>query len=148
MVRHTTFDELIKVFGGRKRVGGGTLRSYFDFDRVIREGLPVSALRHAVESLDLPEKTVAEGIGISRTTLAQRKRAARLGFLDSERAVRLGAVIALGRVALGSTRAVGKWLFKANAALGGETPIRLLQTDVGARQVEAVLGRTLRGGFS
>jgi putative toxin-antitoxin system antitoxin component (TIGR02293 family) len=148
MVQQVTFDEMVKVFGGRKSLGGGSLRSYFDFDRVIHEGLPVSAFRHAVDSLEQPEKTVVEGIGISRTTLGRRKQAGRLGFVDSERAVRLGAVIALGRVALGSTRAVGRWLLKANSALGGEIPIRLLQTDIGARQVEAVLGRALLGGFS
>ena len=142
------FDDVLKVFGGRALLGPGALRSHFDFDRVIHDGLPVSAFRHAVDSLEHPEKTVVEGIGISRTTLGRRKQAGRLGFVDSERAVRLGSVIALGKVALGSTRAVGRWLLKANGALGGEIPLRLLQTDVGARQVEAMLGRALLGGFS
>jgi putative toxin-antitoxin system antitoxin component (TIGR02293 family) len=142
------FDDVLKIFGGRALLGPGALRSHFDFDRVIHDGLPVSAFRHAVDSLGQPEKTVVEGIGISRTTLGRRKQAGRLGFMDSERAVRLASVIALGKVVLGSTRAVGRWLFKANGALGGEIPLRLLQTDVGARQVEAVLGRALLGGFS
>ena len=148
MVQATPFDDVVQVFGGPALLGAGPLRSYFDFDRVIHEGLPVSAFRYAVESLGQPEKTVVEGIGMSRTTLARRKQAGRLGFVDSERAVRLGSVIALGKVVLGSTRAVGRWLLNANGALGGEIPIRLLQTDVGARHVEAVLGRALLGGFS
>ncbi len=148
MDQQAPFADVLEVFGGRALLGAGALRSYFDFDRVIHDGLPVSAFRHAVGSLGQPEKTVVEGIGISRTTLGRRKQTGRLGFVDSERAVRLGSVIALGKVALGSTRAVGRWLLKANAALGGGIPLRLLQTDVGARQVEAVLGRALRGGFS
>lgn len=148
MVQRSAFDEIVEVFGGAAYLGEGSLRSYFDFDRVIHEGMPVSAFRHVVESLGQPEKTVVEGIGISRTTLARRKQAGRLGFVDSERAVRLGTVIALGKIVLGSTKAAGSWLLKANAALGGEIPLRLLQTDVGARQVEAVLGRALLGGFS
>jgi len=101
-----------------------------------------------VESLGQPEKTIVEGIGISRTTLSRRKQSGRLGFVDSERAVRLGTIIALGKAALGSTAAAGRWLLKPNAALGGVVPIGLLQTDVGARQVEAVLGRALLGGYS
>ncbi len=142
------FDDLLDVFGGQALLGARGIRSHFDFDRVIHDGMPVSAFRYAVESLGQPEKTVVEGIGISRTTLGRRKQAGRLGFVDSERAVRLGSVIALGTVVLGSARAVGRWLLNANGALGGEIPLRLLQTDVGAREVEAVLGRALLGGFS
>ena len=148
MVQRTTLEEVIAVFGGRAGLGPGSLTSFFDFDRVIHEGMPVPAFRHAVESLGQSEKTVVEGIGISRTTLSRRKRSGRLGFVDSERAVRLGTIIALGKAALGSTAAAGRWLLKPNAALGGAIPIGLLQTDIGARQVEAVLGRALLGGYS
>ncbi|MEA2785882.1 MAG: hypothetical protein QOF71_1986 [Candidatus Eremiobacteraeota bacterium] len=148
MIQPATFDDVLQAFGGRALLGAGALRSYFDFDRLIHDGLPVSAFRYAVDSLGQPENIVVAGIGISRRTLGRRKHAGRLGFVDSERAVRLGSVIALGNVALGSTRAVGRWLLKANSALGGDIPLRLLQTDVGAREVEAVLGRALLGGFS
>jgi putative toxin-antitoxin system antitoxin component (TIGR02293 family) len=148
MVQHAGVAAMVEVFGGQRRLGTRSLRSLFDFDRIIHKGMPVEAFRYAVDSLEQPEKTVVEGIGISRTTLGRRKQAGRLGVVDSERAVRLGSVIALGRVALGSAAAAGRWLLKPNAALGGEVPIRLLQTDIGARQVEAVLGRALLGGFS
>jgi len=43
-------------FGGADSLGTGALRSYCDFDRVIHDGMPVSAFRHAVESLGPPEK--------------------------------------------------------------------------------------------
>lgn len=148
MVQRAELDDVVSVFGGPRELGPGVFRSYLDLDRLIHDGLPVSAFRHAIESLEQPEKTVVEGIGISRTTLGRRKQSGRLGFVDSERAVRLGSVIALGKVALGSARAAGQWLLKPNSALGGVIPLKLLQTDVGARQVEAVLGRALLGGFS
>ncbi|HZW54576.1 MAG TPA: antitoxin Xre-like helix-turn-helix domain-containing protein, partial [Candidatus Elarobacter sp.] len=101
MVQRAALQDLVTVFGGRNRLGTGVVRSYFDFDRVIHNGLPVAAFRYAVESLGQPEKTVVEGIGISRTTLGRRKQTGKLGLVDSERAVRLGSVIALGKVALG-----------------------------------------------
>lgn len=148
MVQRAELDDVVSVFGGSRELGPGVFRSYLDLDRLIHDGLPVSAFRHAIESIEQPEKTVVEGIGISRTTLGRRKQSGRLGFFDSERAVRLGSVIALGKVALGSARAAGQWLLKPNSALGGAVPLKLLQTDVGARQVEAVLGRALLGGFS
>jgi putative toxin-antitoxin system antitoxin component (TIGR02293 family) len=148
MAQRAELDDVVSVFGGRRKLGPGIFRSYRDLDRLIHEGLPVSAFRYVIESLEQPEKMVLEVIGISRTSLGRRKRSGRLGFVDSERAVRLGAVIALGKVALGSTCAAGQWLLKRNGVLGGMVPLKLLQTDVGARQVEAVLGRALLGGFS
>ncbi len=148
MVQHSGLDELVDVFGGRSRLGRRALQSYLDFDRLIHDGLPVAAFRHVLIALEQPEKALVEGIGISRTTLGRRKQTGRLGLVDSERAIRLGSITALGKTALGSSRATGRWLLKPNAALGGAVPISLLQTDVGARQVEAVLGRALLGGFS
>lgn len=148
MVLRAPLEEVIEVFGGRDRLGSGSLTSFFDFDRIIHDGMPVPAFRHAMESLGQSEKAIVEGIGISRTTLGRRERSGRLGFVDSERAVRLGTIVALGRNVLGSTAAAGRWLLNPNAALGGAVPIGLLQTDVGASHVEAVLGRALLGSYS
>jgi len=148
MVHRSALEDVVDAFGGSRELGEAGLRSYLDVDRLIHAGVPVSAFRHVIESLELPERTVVEGIGISRTTLGRRKQAGRLGFADSERALRLGSVTALGKTVLGSTRAAGRWLLKPNAALGGAVPLTLLQTDFGARQVEAVLGRALLGGYS
>lgn len=67
--------------------------------------------------------------------------------MESEHAILLASVIALGKVALGSTRGTRRWLQTPNVALD-EIPFRSLQADVGARQVEAVLGRALLCGFS
>jgi putative toxin-antitoxin system antitoxin component (TIGR02293 family) len=142
------FREIVAVFGGDAYLDSGPMRSYFDLDRVIHDGMPISAFRHAVELLEQPERTIVEGIGIARTTLGRRKAAGRLGFIDSERAVRLGSVVALAKEALGSTKAAGRWLMKPNVALGGTVPITLLRTDIGTRQVEAVLGRALWGAYS
>jgi putative toxin-antitoxin system antitoxin component (TIGR02293 family) len=42
---------------------------------------------------------------------------------------------------LGTEDKAATWLSRPNRALNGEIPIRLLDTDVGARQVEDILGR-------
>jgi putative toxin-antitoxin system antitoxin component (TIGR02293 family) len=39
------------------------------------------------------------------------------------------------------------WLTEPNPALGGEIPIQMARTDIGAREVEAVLGRLAHGVF-
>jgi uncharacterized protein (DUF2384 family) len=37
------------------------------------------------------------------------------------------------------------WLARENRALGGQTPLSLADTDLGARSVEALLGRIGHG---
>ena len=49
---------------------------------------------------------------------------------------------------LGSDEKACNWLKAPNRALGGEVPFELLDTDVGARQVEAALLRVAYGIFS
>jgi putative toxin-antitoxin system antitoxin component (TIGR02293 family) len=140
--------DVVGVLGGPEALEAGRIRSFFDFDRVIREGIPVRAFRHAVAELGGSESAVATAIGIPRTTLHRRKATGRLGFAESERVVRLGVIAALGKQVFGSTAAAGRWLGRPNRALGGRIPLELLRTDVGGRQVEAVLGRALFGGYS
>ena len=142
------FEDVVDVLGGAKALGDKELHSFFDFDRVIHAGVPIRAFQHVVDLIGASETTIATAIGIARTTLGRRKAAGRLGFEESERVVRLGVIVALGKRVLGSTLAAGRWLAKPNRALGGRIPLELLQTDVGARQVEAVLGRALLGGYS
>ena len=49
---------------------------------------------------------------------------------------------------LGTEEKAAMWLSRPNRALNGELPIRLLDTDVGARQVEDLLGRIEHGVVS
>ena len=43
---------------------------------------------------------------------------------------------------------LGRWLQKPNRALGGAIPIDLLSSDLGADQVETILGRIEYGVYS
>jgi putative toxin-antitoxin system antitoxin component (TIGR02293 family) len=49
---------------------------------------------------------------------------------------------------IGEEEKAGEWLRTPNRALGGERPLDLLDTDVGAREVEDVLGRIAYGVYS
>lgn len=144
---HPALSETVAVLGG-PAILATSIGAFRDFDRLIHEGVPIAALRSAIEGLQQPEARVVAALGIPRTTLYRRKATGRLGLVESERTVRLGRIAALGKLALGSAEATGRWLFKPNKALGGTVPLELLQTDVGAREVEAILGRALLGGYS
>ena len=49
---------------------------------------------------------------------------------------------------LGSDDKARRWMFKPSRALGGEIPIRLLDTDIGANAVFDELGRIEHGVFA
>ena len=49
---------------------------------------------------------------------------------------------------LGSREKAVRWLQKPNRALGNEVPLRFANTEVGAREVESVLGRIQHGVYS
>jgi putative toxin-antitoxin system antitoxin component (TIGR02293 family) len=49
---------------------------------------------------------------------------------------------------LGSREEALRWLHTPNRAFGGRTPWDLLDTDLGSRQVEDVLGRMEHGVYS
>jgi len=80
-------------------------------------------------------------------TLARRKAAGRLDPHESERVVRLAEVAAWAGEIFGEEGA-RQWLEEPNRALGGATPMTMLDTDVGADAVRDVLGRIEYGVFS
>ena len=142
------FDLAVWFLGGEGLLGTCSIRRPGNFDRLIRVGLPVAALEHLATALQLPADAMVLVLGNSRRTVRRRGTTARLTQVESERAIRLARIAATGCVALGSPAAVGQWLQKPNCALGGEIPISLLHTDVGARDVQGVLTRALLGGYS
>ena len=117
---------------------------------LVREGIPVHALERVSETLDCSEQRVADLVGVSSRTLARRKRE-KAGVLEpeaSDRLFRLAGVLARAESVLGDLSKASRWLRAVNRALGGEAPLDLLDTDVGTREVEAVLGRIEHGVFS
>ena len=48
----------------------------------------------------------------------------------------------------GDAQAAERWLSSPKAALGGAVPSELAETGVGAREVEALIGRLEHGVFS
>ena len=70
--------------------------------------------------------------------LSQRSR---LTAAESDRTVRLARVYANAVEMIGDDEKAVEWLRTPNRALGGERPLDQLDTDVGAREVEDILGR-------
>jgi putative toxin-antitoxin system antitoxin component (TIGR02293 family) len=60
----------------------------------------------------------------------------------------MARLLALARETLGDGARASRWLKRSNRALGGVAPIAAIDTELGARQVENILGRIAYGGMS
>lgn len=142
-----TAQRLVSTLGGRKTFRG-KVRSWDDLRLRIRLGLAFASFdalsrRYGIDSaemgrvLDLPSRTVA-----------RRKQERRFKPEESDRLVRLGRVGALAEQVLGDADKATRWLHEPNRALGSDAPLDVLDTEVGARQVEDILTRAAHGVFS
>jgi putative toxin-antitoxin system antitoxin component (TIGR02293 family) len=114
-------------------------------DRV-EEGFSFEALERLRGALDVSLSRFAGLVRIPPRTLARRKEAGRLQADESDRLLRLARIVGLAiqlfEGGLGEARA---WLLSPHAALGGQVPLAFAASEVGAREVENLIGRLEHG---
>ncbi len=143
-------NELRAVIGelGGEPVLGRRLRTASDLQSVIREGLPQPVVGELMHSAGLTLKELATALDLSPRSLQRRRGEGRLARHESDRLYRLARIVALAKASLGGNDTAIRWLRRPNRALGGGTPLELIDTELGARTVENVLGRIAYGGIS
>ena len=115
-----------------------------DLIAAVRAGLPVSAVDEALAS---GRVTAAEldRLAIPRKTLAHRRAKGRLTSDQSDRLLRVLRIVTEAETTFADRTRAGIWLRRPTTVLGGEAPLDLLDTEIGARQVETLLGRIAHG---
>jgi len=127
-----TADMVASVMGVRDVTSLSQLRSAVErglplaaLDRVARhaagKGGDVAAIKHAI---------------VPRTTLARRTRLTRE---ESERLERLARIIGMAESVWEDAALAHEFLHSVQPQLAGERPIDLARSDLGAREVEALL---------
>jgi len=140
-------NAVVKQLGGRHTFG----RNFSTVNQLkdaIREGFPTAVVEQLMTASGLTLKELAEALDLSPRSLQRRRRSGRLARFESDRLFRLARIVALAHQALGGTELAARWLKRPNRALAGSAPVSLIDTELGARQVENVLGRIAYGGIS
>lgn len=139
----TTGEYVLEVLGGtkvfRRRSGPSELRTR------IRDGLPYSALESVRGRLRLSLPETAVILHTPLRTLARRRRERKLQAAESDRLYRLARVAAQAIITFGNEEKAAAWLRRENRSLNNQPPLQLLDTEVGVRQIEDVLGRIQYG---
>lgn len=115
-----------------------TLRRQID---QIQAGLSFRAVQNLQKALDLPMEKLAVALGMSRATLHRRKTLGRIDKDESERLVRYQRLLAKATDVFGGADPARAWLTHPQHALGGSVPIEFASSEIGAREVENLLGR-------
>jgi putative toxin-antitoxin system antitoxin component (TIGR02293 family) len=131
---------VITLLGGRA-VLRRNIRNAGAMKEALREGLPFGAFEALLQALEVRSQELADLIGVASRTLARRKTARQMSPIESDRLYRVAYITALASSVLGSLEKGREWLRRDNRALGGEPPIRYLDTEIGERQVEEILNR-------
>jgi len=120
------------------------LRQYdpLTIDAHVRKGFAYSAFERFAKNVELPAVRLAELTGIPARTLARRKEEGRLAPEESDRLARVSRLFARAlELFEGDTVGARDWLSRPQSALGQRIPIELAATDIGAQEVERLVGR-------
>ena len=143
-------DELqavVEGLGGRQTLGRA-FSSVDDMREAIRKGFPPAVVEELMRASGLTLKELADALDLSARSLQRHRRTGRLARYESDRLYRLARIVALANEFLGDHERAIRWLKRPNRTLGGVPPFTALDTELGARQVENILGRIGYGGIS
>lgn len=141
-------EAIVEILGGRK-VLRKLIKNPDDLAQLVRKGLPAGSVSALAERLHVGNSILSRKLGIPQRTLTRRlSNASLLTPAESDRTVRMARVYANAVEMIGDEAKAIEWLNTPNRALGGERPLDQLDTDMGARMVEDILGRIAYGVYS
>ena len=141
-------DEVFRQLGGQEVMGVRT-PSEGEMESLLRAGLPIAVLQLFREKWGFTVMELSAALAIPKSTLLRMvEKRQRMAAAESDRVYRLASILALAEEAIGDRKKAQQWLRLVNQALGNQTPMHALETEIGARRVEQVLGRIAYGGVS
>src|ERR1700730_1759967 len=144
----TATEYVLHVLGGASVFKSRTVPTSTELRERIKRGLPYRALESVRERLRLSVPEAASVLHMPPRTLARRRQTRKLDGDESDRLYRIARVAAQAFAVFSTEDDAATWLRRPNRALNGELPIDLLDPDVGARQIEDLLGRIEHGVVS
>ena len=117
--------------------------------RSVERGLPFSAFERLLANTTLHSDDVLALVSIPPRTLTRRKREGRFHQDESDRLVRASRIFGRALSLFDGDRDAAKhWLSEPQKALGGEVPLSVARTELGALEVERLIGRLEHGVFT
>jgi len=114
----------------------------------VHKGLAYKALEFLSQKSGIPVLEIASILDIPERTLARRKASGRFARDESERLLRIARIYELAVDLFdGEVSGAVTWLRSRRKALGDHTPLAYSSTELGAREVENLIGQLGHGIF-
>lgn len=114
----------------------------------IRAGLSFHELEKLQKALGVTLEKIGKALGMSRATLHRRKIQRRLDAQESEKLVRYQRLLSKAAEVFGGRENAREWLTHPQRGLGNAVPLEFAKSEIGAREVENLLGRIEYGVYS
>ncbi len=124
-----------------KKMSSAKAKHPAELIRKIQKGLRFTELETLQSTIDLPFEQLAAKLSISRSTLQRRKAAGRLSPDESDKVMRLSRLLEHATKVFGDIEKARAWLKFPQRGLGNAVPLDYAETEVGAREVDDLLGR-------
>lgn len=118
------------------------------FATMVRKGLPTKAVHNVVVRVSAGYPDDADSLRsfiVSAGTYKRRLAQGRLSPEESEKAVRFARLMATAEHVLGDADEARHFLHEPHAELEGRKPVEVAETEIGAREVEALLWKAFYG---
>ncbi len=125
-----------------------TTESRFDLVALSRKGIRKQSLLNLGNTLNLSLKQLAALLPVTERTLQRRKDGSLLNTAVSEQVILLAELAEKGSEIFGGIAPFNEWLREKNTALGGCSPLHLLDTAIGIELVTDELGKLAHGIFA
>ncbi len=117
--------------------------------QAVRAGFSFTVIAKFQKATELPWTEISRFVAIPQRTLSRRQRQGKLQADESDRVLRASSIFDLAVDLFdGDTTEARRWLQSPQPGLGGETPLDFASTEVGAREVENLIGRLEHGVFA
>jgi len=115
----------------------------------LQQGFSTDELQTLQRNLEVPIDELAPWLGISKATWHRRtSQGGRLNLDESDRLYRFQRLYRQAVSVLENKEDALRWLKSPQPGLGGHIPLEYARTEVGAREVEYLLGRIEHGIYS
>lgn len=146
LVAHTAAEpvRIAEVLGGERTLGR-RIRTPLELEECAREGFPAEVIKALLENSVVSSRELYGWIVPRRTLAHRKKKHQRLSVDESNRVSRVARIYAHAVETFGDPDKAKRWLRKPLRQFGGRSAMEMLETELGAHQVEAFLGRISHG---
>jgi len=141
--------KIAEILGGKKILGKIHL-SFFAWVHLIEDGFPVRVIDCLQQNTGISDEALSRLLWVTRPTLRKWKQSGkgRLSRDKSDRVYRIARIFAIAESVFESRDSAIRWLSREQRGLGRRVPMDLLRYELGAREVENLLGRIEYGVLS